>query len=114
MSKKSSTKDTEHDDEKDLHDEEEDEGSDHDEEEERPAVAARGDRARRARIQAVDHDDHGHDDHDHDNEPETAIDEEEDPYWWAPHAVMSTLVLVGVLGFFGVFNRVLAPLAAHP
>src|SRR5262249_10622365 len=34
--------------------------------------------------------------------------------WWTPHAVMSALVLVGVLGFFGVFNKLLGGIAAHP
>ncbi len=28
----------------------------------------------------------------------------EDPTWWAPHAVLGALVLIGVLGFFGTFN----------
>src|SRR4051812_44158368 len=115
---KKTTKDTEHKDEElDEHDEARgaDEDSDEDEEEARPAVAAKADRSRRAKVRAVevDHeDDHGHG-HD-DDADESGTDDEEDPYWWAPHAVMSTLVLVGVLGFFGVFNKVLAPIAAHP
>jgi hypothetical protein len=32
--------------------------------------------------------------------------------WWAPYAVLGTLMLLGVLGFFGVFNKLLAFLAA--
>ncbi len=106
--------------------EEDEEGADGDdsdegeeEAEERPAVSARSvaDERRARRIAAaakapkkpVAHDDHGHDD-DAEEEPEGG----EDPSWWLPHAVMSALVLIGVLGFFGTFNKILAPLAAHP
>lgn len=38
----------------------------------------------------------------------------EDPTWWAPHAVLGVLVLLGVLGFLGVFNKALGFLAAKP
>ena len=99
------------DDDSDLENEDEDH-AEADGEDERPAGArarARG----RAKTHAAhdDHDDHGHG-HDHDEEDE--VSDEDDAYWWAPHAVMSTLVLLGVLGFFGVFNKVLAPIAAKP
>ena len=126
MKKKSDKVETEV--ERDEEDEEEDavdgEDSDSDEGEEeveeRPAVSARAvadeRRARRTAAAAKApkktdaHDDHakGHDDEDE----ESAGDE--DPSWWLPHAVMSALVLIGVLGFFGTFNKILAPLAAHP
>jgi PPIC-type PPIASE domain len=92
------------------------------EEQERPAVSARAvadeRRARRAAAaraptkKSAAHDDHGHG-HDHDDD-EDESSEGEDPSWWAPHAVMSALVLIGVLGFFGLFNKILAPIAAHP
>ncbi len=88
--------------------------------EERPAVSARAvaDERRARRVAAAAkapkktdaHDDHGHA---HDDEDEESADGE-DPSWWVPHAVMSALVLIGVLGFFGTFNKLLAPLAAHP
>lgn len=114
--------------ERDEEDDEEDavagEDSDSDEgeeaPEERPAVSARAvadeRRARRTAAAAKAprkseaHDDHakGHDDEDEES------DDGEDPSWWLPHAVMSALVLIGVLGFFGTFNKILAPLAAHP
>jgi parvulin-like peptidyl-prolyl isomerase len=73
--------------------------------------------ARRTRGRARrDHDDdHGHDDHDdhgHEDEGEDDETDPDDPYWWTPHAVMSVLVLIGVLGFFGVFNKALGGLAA--
>lgn len=29
----------------------------------------------------------------------------EDPYWWTPHAVLFTLVMIGVWGFFGGLDR---------
>jgi parvulin-like peptidyl-prolyl isomerase len=106
MSKKNA--DREKDEEKDL-DEEEDEVEDEEEEEEEEERSASSRRARpRARRpeahEAHDaHDDHGHG-HGHDDEEE---DEEDldDPTWWTPHAVMSVLILLGVLGFFGAFNR---------
>jgi hypothetical protein len=42
------------------------------------------------------------------------VDEDEDPTWWAPHLVLSALVLIGLFGFFGAFNKPLAFLAAKP
>jgi hypothetical protein len=35
----------------------------------------------------------------------------EDPAWWAPHAVLGVLVLLGVLGFLGVFNKAVSAIA---
>ncbi len=32
-----------------------------------------------------------------------------DPTWWLPHAVLAGLVLLGVLGFLGVFTNILGP-----
>jgi hypothetical protein len=52
-------------------------------------------------------DDHGHGkghDHDHDEE-EDEIDTSNDPTWWVPHAVLGVLVLIGIFGFFGSFNK---------
>jgi FKBP-type peptidyl-prolyl cis-trans isomerase len=119
MSKKN---EKEKDEEKDLEEEEADEGDEDDEDEgdedeededEEPAAAARGvdDRRARAHARRATHDAHG--DHDDDEDEDDATDED-DPYWWTPHAVMSALVLIGVLGFFGVFNKALGGLAAHP
>lgn len=48
-----------------------------------------------------------------DEEPPQGEDDE-DPIWWAPHLVLSILVLVGLFGFFGAFNKPLAFLAAKP
>jgi hypothetical protein len=89
------------------------------EQEERPAVSARAvaDERRARRVAAAARapkKTDAHDDHGHGHEDEDESDEGEDPTWWVPHAVMSALVLVGVLGFFGAFNKLLAPLAAHP
>ena len=124
MKKKSDKveKEVERDEEEDEEDADGGDDSDEGEEEaeERPAVSARSvadERRARRRAAAARapkktdaHDDHGHG-HDHDYEESN---EGEDPTWWAPHAVMSALVLIGVLGFFGLFNKLLAPLAAHP
>lgn len=41
-------------------------------------------------------------------------EDDEDPIWWTPHLVLSVLVLVGLFGFFGAFNKPLAFLAAKP
>ncbi len=35
--------------------------------------------------------------------------EPEDPYWWTPHAVLFTLVMIGVWGFFGGMDKLGAP-----
>jgi hypothetical protein len=40
----------------------------------------------------------------------TTEDEARDPSWWVPYAALGVLVLVGVLGFFGTFNRWLKPM----
>lgn len=38
----------------------------------------------------------------------------EDPFWWTPHLVLASLLLIGLLGFFGMFNSTLGFLAARP
>jgi parvulin-like peptidyl-prolyl isomerase len=83
----------EEDDREDEGDDEEDEDEDEDEDEEASAS-------------------HGHDGHSHDAPAHG--EGEEDPAWWAPHVVLGVLVLVGVLGFFGMFNKPLGFLAAKP
>jgi len=35
--------------------------------------------------------------------------EPQDPTWWLPHVVLGALILIGVLGFFGVFTSILGP-----
>jgi parvulin-like peptidyl-prolyl isomerase len=110
MSKKNA--DREKEEEKDLDEEEDDEAEDEEDEDEHPATSAKAVDVRKARARTRPAPSHDHDD-DHDDDDEDQVDAE-DPYWWTPHAVLSALVLVGVLGFFGVFNKVLAPIAAHP
>ncbi len=38
----------------------------------------------------------------------------DDPYWWTPHAVLFTLVMVGVWGFFGGMDKIGRPAAPGP
>ena len=40
-------------------------------------------------------------------------DEPEDPYWWTPHLTLSLILIVSLLGFFGLFNPWLGFLAPH-
>jgi hypothetical protein len=121
MAKKDKDQAAKHDEELEHDDEHDEEGHDEDEEEEdeeaavsaKPVSSARSGRAQaRARRAAKppvadDHDDHDHHDDD-------AYDDDDDPYWWSPYAVMAGLVLVGILGFVGVFNKLLGGIAAHP
>ncbi len=108
-------------DEEDEDEEEEEEGEDEEDEddgEEERNVAAAKPVARRAAVPASKQDKHEkhakHDDHGHGHDDEDDETDLDDPTWWAPYAVMTTLVLIGVLGFFGVFNKPLAFLAAKP
>jgi hypothetical protein len=102
------------------HDEHDEEGHDEDEEEDeeeavsaKPAASARSGRAQaRARRAAKPIVDDDHDDHDHHGDDDAYDDD--DPYWWTPYSVMAGLVLVGILGFVGVFNKLLGGIAAHP
>jgi parvulin-like peptidyl-prolyl isomerase len=107
MSKKTSGRDKHEDkdleEEEDERDDEEEEDAEDEEAHAHPATASAARRGRAAR--------------DHDDEREEEAADEDDPYWWTPHAVMGGLVLVGVLGFFGVFNKVLGgilPVPARP
>ncbi|WP_437940233.1 peptidylprolyl isomerase [Sorangium sp. So ce341] len=102
---KTTEKDRAKDDEDLDEDESTDEGNDDGEEEEAKATAVRG----RG---------HGHA-HDDDDDADDDGADPEDPYWWTPHAVLSALVLIGLLGFFGMFNktplaRLAAPVAPEP
>jgi hypothetical protein len=114
MSKKTESERKKADEDEDL--DEESEGSEGEDEEvdEKPAVSAKAGgsraRARAAAPRAPRDEDHGHG-HDDDEEED---DHSDDPYWWTPHAVLTALVLVGVLGFFGAFNKALGGLAAKP
>lgn len=109
-------KTSDHDDERDEHEDLEEESSseaDEDEAEEGDHHRAAGGRRARARAHAHAHEEaHGHG-HDPEEEAEEAEDLD-DPYWWTPHAVLSALVIAGVLGFFGAFNKVLGFAAAAP
>ncbi|MCC6556606.1 MAG: peptidyl-prolyl cis-trans isomerase [Polyangiaceae bacterium] len=113
MSKKSSEKDKGKD-ERDLEDETDEEEEDEDDEDEVEAAPAKPvDRSRRA------HDQRKRSQHHDDQEASGQAEEPEDPYWWTPHAVLGALVLIGVLGFFGLFNktplaRLAAPVAPAP
>ncbi|MBI4951338.1 MAG: peptidylprolyl isomerase [Myxococcales bacterium] len=65
-----------------------------------------------------DEDEHGDED-EHDDEDELEEggagkkDEAEHRFWWAPYLVLGLLLLVGLAGFFGLFNNALGFLAAN-
>lgn len=103
MSKKDDKKKAQDDEEEDLDRDDEDE--DEDDEEEEAAQAKPVDRSRRARPEPAAHGAKHH--------AEAAPPEQEDPTWWLPHAVLGALLLIGLMGFFGLFNKTpLAKLAA--
>ncbi len=70
----------------------EDEGAEHDDDEE--AVAEHDD------DEVAEVDDQG----DYGDEPGKELGVP-DPYWWTPYLVLGILLLIGLLGFLGVFNR---------
>jgi len=109
--------------EKDLEDpaDAEDEEEDEEEEEEVAAAPAKPvERARRGHAQAKAHDhDHGHGHGAKAGGADAVPPDQDDAYWWAPHAVLGALLLVGMLGFFGLFNntplaRIATPVAPAP
>jgi len=58
--------------------------------------------------------DEGEDDEFEDDDFGPDDDGEADPFWWTPHAVLALLLVIGVLGAFGFFNKALGFLAAVP
>ncbi|NUP05088.1 MAG: hypothetical protein HOW73_03390 [Polyangiaceae bacterium] len=40
------------------------------------------------------------------HKPAEPVDHDQEPGWWYPHAVLGVLVVIGVLGFFGIFNGI--------
>jgi parvulin-like peptidyl-prolyl isomerase len=78
-------------------------------------------------LEEDEEEDEASEDEDEDEDEEDEEDEEEPPVhtksreappkaeapdtnWWIPHAILGTLILVGVLGFFGAFTSSLGPL----
>lgn len=107
---KSKVKDERHLEEADEESTAEDEDEEEDEDEVEAAPARPVDRSRRAPDRGQHMAERG---------AETQLSEQEDPYWWAPHSVLGGLVLIGVLGFLGLFNstplaRLAAPVAPAP
>ena len=83
-----------------------------------PLAAEEERRRRRARQKAADareeleeeeEEDEEEEEEDDDSDEHDGDDRENDPTWWLPHAVMITLILVGLLGALGVFPRVFGP-----
>jgi hypothetical protein len=134
MSKKSDEKDKDKDkDERDLEDEAGDESTDKDEDEvedevedekdEEDEVEEGDDEVEAAPAKPVDRSRHVQDRRHAKREEDVEVEGEpppqEDPTWWTPYAVLSALVLIGVLGFLGLFNntplaRLAAPVAPAP
>ncbi|HRI64515.1 MAG TPA: peptidylprolyl isomerase [Polyangium sp.] len=122
--------DDEQEEEEEDEEDEEEEGEDEDEEEDEEEEASNApSKAASAATNADEEDDEEDEEDDEEDEEDDEEDEddhhggteghhahgdEEDPYWWTPHVVLGVLVLVGILGFFGMFNKPLAFLAAKP
>lgn len=89
--------DEEEDEDEDEHDDEEDEEDEDDHHAEDHSVIAHSTRTVPGRMPPA---------------PVVATHEpqREDSTWWLPHAVLGTLIVVGILGFFGVFTSTLHPL----
>lgn len=85
------------DDEEDAEEEDEEDGDDEEDEED-----------------SDDEEDEEEDAHHGGKQEAASQGDEEDPYWWTPHVVLAVLVLIGLLGFFGIFNKTLGFLAAKP
>lgn len=114
--------DDEQDEEEEEEEDEEEEGEEEGEEEEEASNAS----SKAASTDDEEEDDEEDDEDEEEDEEEEEDDhhggtegheahgDEEDPYWWTPHVVLGVLVLVGILGFFGMFNKPLGFLAAKP
>jgi hypothetical protein len=105
-------------DESDEDESDEDESEETEEEDDKAASAKPAGKSRRAAPveddeaeEEEEEDAEDEDEQDEDDEEAEAPAEPEDPYWWTPHAVLGGLVLIGVLGFFGVFNKAFGFLA---
>lgn len=77
-------------------------GKQHDEHEEHDEAASEA------------HDHGGHDAHEHEDEAEEdeAAARADDPTWWAPHAVLVTLLFLGIGSMMGLFNKWLVPIVS--
>ena len=95
-----------------MADKKDDLAADHD-----PVAAEEERRRRRAKAATAREELEEEEDEDEDEEEEEDEDEaehegderENDPTWWLPHAVMGTLIFLGILGVLGVFPRVFGP-----
>jgi hypothetical protein len=104
-------------------DESDQDEADESEEEEDDKVASAKPSVKKSRSSASEEDDEAEEEEEEETEEEETEEEEEedeaeapaeaeDPYWWTPHAVLGALVFIGVLGFFGVFNKAFGFLAS--
>lgn len=102
-------------------DEDEDEGEDLDEDEEDEEEEDEQEEDLEEEEEEYDEDEYDEDEDDEDDEADQDRDlaqapvdaaAEDDPFWWTPHAVLATLLVAGLLGFFGFFNKWLSPVFA--
>lgn len=113
QAEKGKGRDEEDEEEEEQDEEEEDEDEDGDESDEEDEDDDESDEEDEDDDESDEEDDEDEDDEEDDDDGHghstAATAAEEDPTWWAPHAVLGFLIVLGLAGFFGAFRGLVKP-----
>lgn len=93
----------------DLKKHDDDLAADHDQDDEARRRRLKAAAAREELEEEEDDEEEEEEEEEEDSGDHDGDDRENDPTWWLPHAVMGTLIFLGILGVLGVFPRVFGP-----